>query len=62
MQKLLIRKFSLVPELPHMHPDLDIGISDDPAVVPVGRWLQLNLRRNYIRSNLILMNVVILCQ
>ena len=41
-------KFSLVPELAHMQPDLDIGISDDPAIVPVGRWQLLNLKRNYV--------------
>lgn len=46
--KIIDTQFSLVPELSHTQPDLDIGISDDPAVVPVGRWQLLNLKRNYV--------------
>jgi hypothetical protein len=46
--KIIDTTFSLVPERANMQPDLDIGISDNPAVVPVGRWQLLDLKRNYV--------------
>jgi hypothetical protein len=50
MDKVIETQFSLVPDPPlaSIHPGLNIGLSDDPAVVPVGRWQRLNLKRNYV--------------
>ena len=48
MDKIIETQYALAPELSYMHPELNIGISDDPAVVPVGRWQLLNLKRNYV--------------
>lgn len=46
--KIIDTQFAWVPELANMQPALDIGISDDPAVVPVGKWQLLNLKRNCV--------------
>jgi hypothetical protein len=49
MDKIIETQYALVPEpVSYPHPDLNIGFSDDPAVVPVGRWQRLDLKRNYV--------------
>ena len=46
--KILKTEAALVPEtIPGTHPDLNVGLGD-PAVVPVGRWQRLDLKRKYV--------------
>ena len=48
-EKIIETKFALAPEtISGIHPDLNIGLSDDPAVVPTGKWQRLDLKRNYV--------------
>ena len=48
-EKIIETQFALAPEnISGIHPDLNIGLSDDPAVVPIGKWQRLDLKQNYV--------------
>ena len=47
--KIIGTQFAMAPEMVSgAHPDLLIGLSDDPAIVPIARWQRIDLKKKFV--------------